>query len=262
MKAFAFARPGLSELYIALLFVARKGNVMPQNFYSQGKDADVVSGATNFASLLLAGAPQYGLNQQQATLFGGLATTLQNKYQQSIEPTTRSPVAVEAKNVAKLAMKKSAVNLAKIILSTPSVTNDQLVALGLMPRRSRSPVPPPTAQPGVDLVSVVGRAVTIHIHDSTTSAKRGKPAGTTAAFVYTFVGANYPADPSLWNFEGSTSKSKFDITFANTLPGGTQVWVCAAWINARQQSGPPSTPITTYLQGGGVSTESELKIAA
>jgi|GEM_PF-933050 len=236
---------------------------MSVNFYNATKDAEVVSGAMNFSSLVMSDFASYGLTNAQATAFAALAGNLNTKYQQSIEPSTRTPVTIQGKNDAKQAMKENAISLARIIVANPAVTNEQLVALGLLPRTSPSPVPAPSEAPGIDLRSVVGRTVTVRIHDADSPTKRGKAPGTAAAFVYTFVGANYPSDPSLWDFQGSTSRSKFEITFPNDLAGGTQVWICAAWVNAKQETGPVSAPITTNLQGGGSSSEEgELKIAA
>jgi hypothetical protein len=57
------------------------------------------------------------------------------------------------------------------------------------------------------------------------------------------------------------TKARYEITFDSALPGGTQVWVCAARINAKQDAGPASVPITTNLQGVGASA-SAMKIAA
>jgi hypothetical protein len=117
--------------------------------------------------------------------------------------------------------------------------------------------------PGMDVVSVANRTVTVHVHDSANSNKRGKPAGATAAYVYSFVGAEYPADASAWTFEGATTKPRFQVGFPSTVAGGTQVWLCAAWVNAKQEAGPTSVPITTTLQGGGAAAgEPSLKLAA
>jgi hypothetical protein len=82
--------------------------------------------------------------------------------------------------------------------------------------------------------------------------KRGKPDGAVAAWVYSFVGTNYPADPSQWDFQGATTKSTHEIVFPDTVASGAQVWICAAWINAKQEPGPASVPITTNVQGGGM----------
>lgn len=124
-----------------------------------------------------------------------------------------------------------------------------------------TPIPAPTARPGMDLVAVVVRTVTVNIHDSASSTKRRKAAGATAAFVYTYVGESYPTDPTLWQFQGPATKSTYEIVFPDSVASGAQVWICAAWMNRRGETGPVSVPITTNIQGGGMSASS-MKIAA
>lgn len=233
---------------------------MSGNFY-YGRDADIVSGSANFAARILASPVSYGLSEPQATAFGVLNTSLQGAYSAAVEPATRTPVAIEQKNLAIADMRASAINLAKIAYSTATVSDAQLIELGLLPRSTRSPVGPPAERPSVDVSSVAARTVTVHIH-SGSSARRGKLPGTTGALVYSFTGVEYPSDPAAWTFEGLTSRPRFEIVFPNTVAGGTQVWICAAWVNARAQSGPVSIPISTNLQGGGSSAEGDLKIAA
>jgi hypothetical protein len=236
---------------------------MSRNFYDAPRLNEIVEGATNFALITSDQYAQLGLTQPQATGFGALASSLETKYQASERPETRTPVSIEARNVALKLMKQNAVFLAKIITANPAVNNDQLLALGLMPRRSRGTTPAMTVRPGVAMESVIGRTVTIKVFDAANPMKRGKLKGAAAAWVYSFIGAEYPADPSLWEFQGSTSTSKFEMTFDSSVPGGTQLWIAAAWVNARQDVGPVSMPITTYLQGGGASTATDnIKIAA
>ena len=159
----------------------------------------------------------------------------------------------QAKNQAKVNLRAMAADLARIIDGTSTVTNTQRIELGLAVRATPTPVPRAGRGPGMDIISVASRSVKIHIHDSASSTKgRGKPAGVAAAWVYSYVGATYPTDPSEWNFEGFTTRSTFEIVFPNTVANGVQVWVCAAWINGKQQAGPPSTPITTNVPGGGM----------
>ncbi|MCC6423213.1 MAG: hypothetical protein IT447_07005 [Phycisphaerales bacterium] len=99
--------------------------------------------------------------------------------------------------------------------------------------------------------------------DSAVSNKRGKPAGATAAWVWTFVGTNYPTDPAAWQFQGSATKARHEITFSDSVASGQPVWIRCAWINAKQETGPMSLPITTNIQGGGASVVvQEIKIAA
>src|SRR5437867_7748661 len=117
-KAIAFARPRLLRPYcIAFLSNAMEGLLMPRNFYF-GKDADIVAGSANFASLIATGFASYGLTTGQATAFGTLNTALQSAQSAAVNPPTRTPVAIEARNVALRNMRASAINLAKIVYST------------------------------------------------------------------------------------------------------------------------------------------------
>src|SRR4051812_14457790 len=98
---------------------------MPRNFYF-GTDADIVAGAANFASLISASASSYGLTPAQSAAFGVLNATLQSAYSASVNPSTRTPVAVESKNLAVREMRANAILLAKIAYATPAVTDVQL----------------------------------------------------------------------------------------------------------------------------------------
>jgi hypothetical protein len=79
--------------------------------------------------------------------------------------------------------------------------------------------------------------------------RRGKPAGVALAFVYSFVGTTPPTDLTMFKFEGSSTRTTFDILFPTTVAGGSQVWLYACWANPRTQSGPACAPVTAYLQG-------------
>jgi hypothetical protein len=222
---------------------------MARNFYF-GKDADVVAGSANFAGLIATGFATYGLTTGQAAAFGTLNTALQSAYSASINPATRTPVTVGAKKIAIQNMRANAVLLAKIVYATATVNDSQLTALGLLPRSSYTPVPAPGNPPGIDIVSSVGNTVTIRLHDSTSSTRRGKPAGVSGASVFSAVGAVAPTDAAGWTFEGNTSKTVVDVVFPNTSPPGARVWFTAYWFNARKQSGPAAAAVGTNIPGG------------
>ena len=193
-------------------------------------DAALLAWSVNFLNVLQAGtALEYGVSAAQITQYASLHAAFAAAYQTAKEPNTRTKPNVNTKDTAREALKNDARLLAQLVAGTATVTDAQKLSLGLNVRKTPSPVPAPTQRPGVDLISAIGFTVSIGIHDS--SSKRGKPSGATAAWVYTYVGDTYPSDPTLWDFQGSTTKAKYDIVFDNFLPGGTQVWVCAAWIN-------------------------------
>jgi hypothetical protein len=222
---------------------------MSRNFY-YGKDANVVAGSANFASQISSSAASFGLTPAQATAFGLLNDALQSAYTQSKDPSTRTPMAIAGKNSAIRAMRTSAVLLSRIVYATATVTDAQLVGLGLSPRATRQPIPVPATPPVVETVSVVGRLVTVRLHGADTE-RRGKPFGAVAANVYSYVGAAPPADPRDYHFEGTATRTITQIQFPNTVAGGATVWLSACWVSARGQTSPASAPLGVTIQGGG-----------
>ena len=201
-------------------------------------------------SLISTGFASYGLTNSQATAFGSLNTALQSAYSDAVNPSTRTPVSIEAKTLALNAMRANAILLAKIIYATATVNDSQLVALGLLPRSSRSPVPAPSVAPDIDVVSVGGNTVRIRLHQAG-STRRGKPVGVDGASVFSFVGSTPPDEMSEWKFEGVTAKTVVNIVFGPATVPGAKVWFTAFWFNERKQSGPAATPVGTNIPGGG-----------
>jgi len=224
---------------------------MARNFYF-GKDANIVTGSANFASLIATGFASYGLSSAQSTAFGVLNSALQGTYSAAINPSTRSPVAIEAKDIAIRNMRASAINLSKIIYSTATVTDAQLVGLGLLPRNIRVNRPVPNVPPLVEIVSVSGRLVKTRLHDTADPERRGKPVGVVGVNIYSFVGDDAPTDPRQYHFEGMTSRMNCEIIFPNTVVSGATVWLCASWVSQRGQVSIGSSPISFTLQGGAV----------
>jgi hypothetical protein len=223
---------------------------MPRNFYF-GKDADIVAGSANFAALIATGFASYGLTSAQSTAFGLLNTALQSAYTAATNPSTRTPVTIQASRQAIINMRASAVLLAKIVYATASVTDAQLVALGLLPRASRTPIPVPSTPPTVEVLSVSGRLVNIRVHDLD-SERRGIPFGARGANIYSFVGPEAPTDPRQYHYEGVTTRAKAQIIFPDSVVSGALVWLSASWVSARGQVSIGSTPISFTLQGGAI----------
>ncbi len=222
---------------------------MARNFFN-GTDAELNTGSAAFSTKITATPVAFGLVAAQATAYAALSTAYTTAYLAAIDPLTRTKAKIAAKNQAKVNLKAMASNLAKIIDGTPTVTNEQKIDLGLNVRAHPSPIPPPGVQPAVNVLLVQGRAVRVRIIDSAVPTKRGKPAGVLGASVYSFVGTSYPIDPTAWFFEGTTTKKLFDVQFPDSVAGGAQVWIMAKWFNKTTQNGPPSVPVTTFVQGG------------
>jgi hypothetical protein len=216
--------------------------------------------SVNFKTLTTALPAAYGLSAEQAELFSDAQVVYALAFQKAQDPNTRTKPNVTSKDLARDEMKRIAGNLAKIIYGFG--TNDaQLEALGLTVRKTPTRHGRPTEAPGVDIASTREWDIDLHIHDSASSSKRGKPVGAVQALVYWFAGENYPSDPIFWEFAGPATKGKFTFTVPDTIPGGTRIWVCAAWTNRSGDAGPTNLPVSTNIAGGG-SSSATMKIAA
>jgi hypothetical protein len=201
---------------------------MANNSFLPDRDTALLAWSLNFSSLITSTPTAYGLVAADATAFAllhtGYATALA-----ACDPGQRNKSAVATKNSAKASLKTSARLLANKINGTASVTDAQKLELGLTVRAQPSPIPPPAFAPAVDLVSVVGRTVRIHIHDSQEANRRGRPVNVKGASVFSFVGAEPPAGPDGWKAEGITNMTKVDIAFPESVAAGAQVWITAQW---------------------------------
>jgi hypothetical protein len=226
---------------------------MATRSYFPSKDALLVAWANNFASILTAEFAAYGCTAPQAAAFQALADDLASSYATAIEPSTRTKGTVAAKNAAKEAMKISARNLALIIYAQ-NLSDEQIIDIGLTVKDgSATPINPPEAAPMAEIISIMGRLVRGRVH-SADSETRGKPAGVAAAWLYSYIGAAPPADIAAWKFEGSATRTSWEIEFPASVAAGSQFWLCAQWISPRNQPGPACSPITNFM-GGGVETE-------
>lgn len=223
---------------------------MAGNFYWRN-EAEAVAGAANFASMMSASPQSFGATVAQAAAFAQLNATLQGAYAVAIEPATRTSVSVSVKSEALRAMRAGAVLLARVAAATPTVSDAQLMSLGLSPRATRSPRAVPDGAPVVRVTGTSGRVVTLRI-GVPGSARRGLPFGARGANVYSFVGENPPTDRRAYYFEAMTTRAKAQITFPNDVPNGATVWLSANWVGARGQLSAGSAPVSFNLPGGSV----------
>lgn len=220
--------------------------------YLPTTDDGLLSFASNFSALLLANHKQYDISESLANQYAAMFEDYRTNLATARAPETRGDATILAKDIAKKALIAQTRLIGRTIGNNMKITDTQRQALGLTIRKTQpTPIPPPSVAPGIDLVSVAGRTVTVRMHDSASIGKRKRPAGTVGAWVYTHVGPEYPSDPAAWTFEGATSRNEMSINFPDSVPAGSQVWIRAAWVGTRQEIGPLSVPITTHLQYGG-----------
>jgi hypothetical protein len=214
------------------------------------KDAELLAWSSNFSTRISATPTAFGLTAPQATAYAALHTAFADALATATEPSTRTRGAIAAKDAARTPLKADARELARIVNAFPSITNQQRIDLGLTPRSGTvTPINPPTESPVTEVVSAIGRTLKVKLR-SVGSDRRAKPAGVHGASLFSFVGDEAPAEISQWKFEGSTTRTIFDVEFPGTVAAGSQVWLTAFWFNPRSQSGPACTPISAYIAGG------------
>lgn len=231
-------------------------------------DALLVPYVTNWNTQFNESPLPFGLTPQQAaqllaasTPYIASATTL--NAQRALG--TRAKSQTDARNTARDAMLVVLRALYAAVQFNADVSDENKTLLGVTIRSdSRRPTPPITQRPTMADIVCVGRTVSASIYDPASKSKRAKAPSAVSALVYSFIGETYPSDPTLWQLCGIATKSTFETTFADGVPAGSTVWLCAAWVDRKGNTGNVSQPISTNLAGGGVSSTraTKLKIAA
>ncbi len=233
--------------------------------YLPATDGGLNDWASNFQqkTSAVADPTTIGLTAGEVSAYSSVFEVYTFAYAAAIDPATRGEATILAKNEAKKTLVALSRQLAMAVTNHAGITNSQRQAFGLTVRSDgRTPVPPPSTSPALDIESVQGWTVNIRLHNTEVSG-RSKPLGVTGAFVYTYVGETAPTDITAWHMEGTTSRTISKVVFPGSLEPGTKVWITAAWVNPTLQTGPACTPRSTQINFGGLSGgNSSLQLAA
>jgi hypothetical protein len=232
---------------------------MGRNFY-YGKDAQIVAGSAVLAARINLDPEAYGIPPWRAERYAELDAALQAAYRLVASPQTKTPVAVRQKDEALRAVRLEAALLAVICAATATVSDADLIALGLLPRPTRTRRSAPDEAPVVHVAKVVGRLVTVRI--TARSGETRKPIGCVGAQLFVFTGEEPPSDSEQYRFEGIVTRKTATITFDNDVPSGATVWISAAWLSRRGKTSPACNPVCATIQGGPVTIPSGAVLAA
>jgi len=233
--------------------------VMTKPYYDLS-DANLLLFAENFSQRLTATPAAFQITPQQATALAALVGSFDTTLSAWHDPITRTPIASRNKEAARLNLINELRSLVPFINNNPATTDVQRDELRIKARKRPVPIPTPGQSPLIDIESVSGRTVKIRLHGD--GSRKGKPKGVQGASVFTFVGAAAPTEIEQWKFEGLTTKTSFDLNFAESASAGT-VWVTANWYNERGETGIASAPKSVNLPASPVVPMGEkMKIAA
>lgn len=218
--------------------------------YIPSRDVDLVPWADNFSTLITANPALYGLVAGDATTIAGLVTTWDAAYAAAVNPSTRTPASIAAKDSAKGAMVPILRLYAQTIKLNAGVSNENKVALGIhINDAGPTPIPPPSTQVAIGLTSQFHLAMTLDIRDVTTPTSRSKPVGAAGCLLYrTFSNLADPAptDPAAATFEGFFTRNLCPISFVDANVG-KRVTFWGRWTNAKGEEGPWSAAFTQFV---------------
>lgn len=220
--------------------------------YIPDKDADFANWLTNFSALLTASPGTYGLTAGDAVAVAAARTAFQAAYSLAINPSTRTPATVAAKDSQRGLATATVRPYAVRISNNSGVSNLNKVSIGVTVKSTPpSPIPAPTQAPLLSLIKVAAGKVTMGYKNPSTLGK-AKPYGVTGVNVwFTQDDTNFVVSFPDAEFDGVRTKTPFTLEF---FPGdiGKKIVVWVAYVTRSgpgglAQQGPVSLPVNAVV---------------
>jgi hypothetical protein len=190
------------------------------NPYLPQADAEFENWFSNFQARLTATPTVFGQTAPTATAVAAQYVLWLAAYALAIDPITRTPVTVAAKDSVKAVATAIVRPVAVQISLNQAVTNGNKVAIGVNVRSfPPTPIPAPTSAPAIVVVSVTPGVQQMRYYDTLTPTTKAKPAGSASLQVWRAVGIAAAVDPSVAVFYGSLTKSPFLSNFDSSQAG-------------------------------------------
>lgn len=225
--------------------------------YIPSTDSGLVDWGDNFATLITADPPRYGLDTTAALAIQSAQDTYAAAFalggsigRVPVNPTARSPVTVAAKDAAKVAARTLFRTYAAQIRLNPGVTNDDKIALGLnLPNNNPSPIPVPASWPVLSVLSGGPLSLTLKYHDSTIGVGKAKAAGVLQMQLVATPSATPIASPDGQPIRFLVTKVPQLLVF-DSGDGDKTAYMWGRWVTRRGLVGPWSDGITATIMGG------------
>lgn len=207
--------------------------------YIPTRDADLQNWADNFSTLLTASPGTYGLIAADASAVASAFLTWSLAYAAAVNPSTRTPVNVNAKDVARIGLLTMVRPYAVQISLNAGVLSADKIAIGVNPRTTgQTPVAAPTSAP---ILSLIGATFLQHLlrykDEGAPSTSRAKPANVVQIQLYAAVSATLVSDPNVLPLKTATTKVPITVTWESSDRGKT-AYYAARWITRRGLVGP------------------------
>ena len=215
--------------------------------YIPATDSGFLAWSINFESIIDGDFAALGLTGGQAAAYTVLDTAYQAAYAAAVNPATRTPVTVQAKDNAKTDAIANARVLAQIIKSNPAVSDATLISLGItVDIFPPTPVPTPTTFPLLDLLNATPGVHKLQYRDSDTPLSKAKPPGAKLMELYQAVGVAVAPDPSTAVFLATYTKSPLLVAQDPANVGKVATYF-ARWLTQTGLVGPWSSGVSLTI---------------
>jgi hypothetical protein len=166
-----------------------------------------------------------------------MLTAYETAYTAAEDPN-RGKVDVLAKNETRDALKSAIRTFVKAYLTyNPAVSDTDKESMGLpLHDTTRTPVPPPSTIPEIELDSSTIRQIKVSFHDEG-SGKRGKPHGVHGVELRWSLLETAPASVEDLKNSAFDTASPYTFTFDET-DRGKALYICPRWENNKGEKGP------------------------
>lgn len=219
--------------------------------FPPSKNADFVAFAISCSATITAAPADYGLTSGQATTLATSVTALNSAWETAQDPSTRTPVTVQAFQDAKVATETIIRSYNQIAQLFPA-TSENLVAAGFPVRKvGRSPQQPITASLELAVISAVAGVTRMEARNPATPTSKKKPPQTGAVEVAIAIGTSAAISPAQATESRFYTKQPFDITTTPDQRGKIMVcwarWQSLGSIGGDKVYGPWSFPVQISL---------------
>lgn len=217
--------------------------------YIPPRDADFANWLLNFSTLISANPGDYGLVAGDATAIAAQNTAFAAAYTAAIDPSTRTPATVAAKDTARYNAEFVVRPYAQNIRLNAAISDALKVGLGLnLPNSTRPPIPPPTVAPALAFDAATPLQHKLRYSDPSSPVGKAKPVGSIGVEIWRSIGTVPATDPAQASYYGTFTKSPNFSTFTADQVGKVCTYfarfVTRSGAGGRTSSGPWSAPLT------------------
>lgn len=216
--------------------------------YIPASDSAFDGWAFNFDNQLTISGVASGVTAPQVTAYNALFLAWRNAYETILDPAQRTPVTVQTKVDARIALQENITVLAALIQAFPGNTPSEIAAYGLTVRLdTRTPIPAPTDTPVLAVENYYPLETKLRIRTLGSDSNRYPP-NVVGCNIYCKKGTVAPISIAECTFVGRATK-RFFTQFFEVADAGENCFYLAQYVTRTDLVGPSSPLLSTTIVG-------------